>query len=117
MQFEMRGLEDGINQVKLVGRLDLKGVNAIDNQFTSAVSCDKAPVLVDMTEVDFLASTGIRLLLSNAIALANRGSKLVLFNPTPLVREALVNAGFADLIPMYNDFGLACETLKAVIVD
>ncbi|MDX2228041.1 MAG: STAS domain-containing protein [Leptolyngbyaceae cyanobacterium bins.349] len=117
MQFEMSNLDGGIKQVKLVGRLDMKGTNEIDNQFTFQVSSGKTPILVDMTEVEFLASIGMRLLLSNARALTNRKSKLVLFNPTPLVKETLVNAGFADLIPMYDDFNEACEALKAVVIE
>jgi anti-sigma B factor antagonist len=117
MQFEVSDLDGGIKQVKLAGRLDLKGTNEIDNQFTFKVSSGKTPVLVDMTEVEFLASIGMRLLLSNARALANRGSKLVLFNPTPLVKEALISTGFEELIPMYDDFTEACEALKAVVAE
>ncbi|XGV98304.1 MAG: STAS domain-containing protein [Leptolyngbya sp. BL-A-14] len=117
MQFEISDLEGGIKQVKLVGRLDLTGTNEIDNQFTFAISSGKTPVLVDMTDVEFLASIGMRLLLSNARALTRRGSKLVLFNPTPLVRETLTTAGFEQLIPMYDDFNEACEALKAVVAE
>lgn len=117
MQFEITNLDNGIKLVKLVGRLDLKGTNEIDNSFTFAVSSGKTPTLVDMSEVEFLASIGMRLLLSNARALARRGSKLVLLKPTPLVRDALVTAGFEELIPMYDDFDVACEDLKSVVVE
>lgn len=117
MQFEISDLEGGIKQVKLIGRLDLTGTNEIDNRFTFAVSSGKTPVLVDMTDVEFLASIGMRLLLSNARALTRRGGKLVLLNPAPQVRETLVLAGFEQLIPMYDDFNEACEALKAVVVE
>ena len=117
MQFEISDLDDGIKQVKLIGRLDLKGTNEIDNQFTFAVGSGRTSVLVDMTEVDFLASIGMRLLISNARALANRKRQMVLFNPTPLVKDALISAGFEELIPMYDDFGKACEALKAVVAE
>jgi anti-sigma B factor antagonist len=115
MQFAVSDLGGGVKQVKLVGRLDLKGTNEIDNQFTFAVSSGKTPVIVDMSEVEFLASIGMRMLLSSARALNRRGSKMALLKPTPLVREALNTAGFEQLIPMYEDFDEAYESLKAVV--
>jgi anti-anti-sigma factor len=115
MKFEATNLDNGIKLVKLVGRLDLKGTNEIDNLFTFNTSSGKAPVLVDLSEVDFLASIGMRMLLSNAKALTRRGSKMVLLKPIPLVREALVTAGFDELIPIYDDFDQASEALRSVV--
>lgn len=115
MDMQITDLEGGIKQIKLVGRLDINGTNAIDNPFTFATSTSSTPVLVDMSEVEFLASIGMRMLLSNAKAVSRRGGKMVLLQPTPLVREALVTAGFDALIPMYDDFDEACSVLRAVI--
>lgn len=115
MEMQITDLEGGIKQVKLVGRLDLKGTNDIDNSFTFATSSGSTPVLVDLSEVDFLASIGMRMLISNAKALGRRGSKMVLYNPTPLVKEALITAGFDELIPIFDDFDEATSALKAVI--
>ena len=115
MQLEVSTLDSGIKQVKLIGRLDLKGTNEIDNQFSFSTSSGKTPVLVDLSEVDFLASIGMRMLISNARALERRGSKMVLLKPTPLVKEALVTAGFDELIPISDDFDAACATLKTAI--
>jgi anti-sigma B factor antagonist len=115
MEMQITNLENGIKQIKLIGRMDLKGTNEIDNSFTFATSSSKTPVLVDMSEVEFLASIGMRTLLSNARVVERRGGKMVLFKPQPLVREALTTAGFDRLIPMIDDFDLACSELKAVI--
>lgn len=115
MEMQITSLENGIKQVKLTGRMDLKGTNEIDNSFTFGTSSSKTPVLVDMSEVEFLASIGMRTLLSNAKALQRRGSKMVLFKPTPLVREALTTAGFDELIPIIDDFDQACSELEAVM--
>jgi anti-anti-sigma factor len=114
MELEITNLDGGIKLVKLVGRMDLKGTNEIDNQFTFSTSSGKTPVLVDMSEVEFLASIGMRMLISNAKALAKRGSKMILFKPTPLVRDALVTAGFDELIPIFEDYDEACADLRAV---
>jgi anti-sigma B factor antagonist len=115
MQLSIEKLDSGVKQLTLVGRLDLKGTNEIDNQFTFQTSSASTPILVDMSGVDFIASIGMRLLISNAKALARRGSKLVLLAPTPLVREALTTSGFADLIPMIDDREEAIKSLKSFI--
>lgn len=115
MDMQITELDGGIKQIKLMGRLDLKGSNEIDNEFTFATSSSATPVLVDLSEVEFLASIGMRLLISNAKALSRRGSKMVLFNPTPLVKDALVTAGFDELIPIFDDRDDALSALRAVV--
>jgi len=57
----------------------------------------------------------MRLLLSNARAQSQRGGLMVLYNPQPLVKDALVTAGFEQLIPMYDDFDKACEALQTAV--
>jgi len=113
MVLEIAELPSGVKQLALRGRLDIQGANAIDNQFAFAVTTSKAPVLVDLSAVDFIASIGIRLLLQNAKSLKNRGGKLVLYKPQPLVAEALTTAGIDLLIPVYDDLDTAIVALLA----
>lgn len=117
MKFAIENLDNGIRLVKLTGRLDVQGTNEIDNSFTFAVSSSKSPTLVDMSEVEFLASIGMRMLISSARAVSRRGGKFALLNPTPLVRESLVTAGFEELLPMYDDFDVACNALQTVATE
>lgn len=114
MNIEVSNLENDIKLIQLEGRLDLKGTNEIDDKFSFSTSSGSHSVLVDLSAVEYIASIGMRMLIMNARAVTKRGKKMVLFNPTPLVKEALTTAGFADLIPMYDDFNEACEDLLAV---
>ena len=111
MQLNVSQLETGIKLVKLTGRLDMQGTMQIENAFTFATSTGTAPIVVEMSEVDFLASIGMRLLLSNAKALARRGAKMALVHPTPVVKDALTIAGFDQLIPMYDELDAAYAAL------
>jgi anti-anti-sigma factor len=45
----------------------------------------------------------MRMLVMEAKALARRGGKMALLNPTPLVAEALTIAGIDELIPIFDD--------------
>jgi anti-sigma B factor antagonist len=113
MQFEVATLETGVVRVTIGGRLDMDAAIKLENPFTFRVATTKAPVVVDLSAVDFIASIAMRLLLKNARAQQGRGGKLVLYKPTALVREALTTAGIATIIPMHDDFEVACQDALA----
>ena len=68
----------------------------------------------DMSKVSFLASIGMRTLLSCAKAASARGGKMVLFNPQPMVKDVLETSGVASLIPMTDDLAAAKALLAGV---
>ena len=115
MKLEIKTLDNGIKQIELSGRLDLAGSILVDDQFTSHVVSQKVGVLVDLSNVDFIASIGMRLIISNAKELASRGGKIVLFNPTPLVKGALKTAGFDQLISIFDDYQSAYDDLTMAL--
>ena len=115
MELTVTRQDHGILHLSLSGRLDIAGTGEVENKFTFQTSTQKEAVLVDLSEVTFIASIGMRLLLSNARAQSQRGGLMVLYNPQPLVKDALVTAGFEQLIPMYDDFDKACEALQTAV--
>ncbi len=86
--------------VKLSGRLDTAGVDTVETQFTAATLGNAKSAVVDMSEVDFMASMGIRMLVAAAKRLAGDGDKLVLLNPHEFVDETMKNADLYMLIPV-----------------
>jgi anti-anti-sigma factor len=111
MRLETTILPSGINHITLVGRLDIQGVTKVEDKFAFIVMTESVPVLVDLSQVEFIASIGIRMLLMSAKALNRRGGRLVLYKPQPLVGEVLATAGIDILIPVYDDFDAACASL------
>lgn len=103
MQFESATLPGDITQLTLNGRLDVQGTQAIEQPFSFATTSRAANVVLDLSGVTFLSSIGIRLLITSARAQANRGGKLVLAAPQPLVRKVLEIAGIDQLIPIYDN--------------
>jgi anti-anti-sigma factor len=112
MRLESELLDDRILKIVLEGRLDVEGTQAIDMKFTALTATKASAILVDMTEVSFLASIGMRTLLSCAKAARNRGGKMVLLNPQPMVKAVLDRSGVATLIPVYEDSAAAMDALK-----
>jgi len=99
MELEIAEKTEEITRLALRGRLDTPGVDQIGAKFTAALAHGGHGV-VDLSEVTFLASLGIRLLVSTARTLDRRGFKFVLVAPQPLVEQALKHTSVSDLVPV-----------------
>ena len=112
MQLEYNELDNNIRMIKLAGRLDIMGTGAIETKFAGYCAGDKVHVVVDLSEVDFLASIGIRLLMLTAKSVASRGGRMVLLNPIPEVNNVLEVTGIPAIIPIYSSL----ESAEAVLL-
>ena len=112
MDMTITTLDDGITKVDLVGRLDIEGAMKIDLHF-SVVAGSQRKVIVDLEQVAFLASMGIRTLLIGAKAVKSKGGRMVLLRPSATVEEVLVTSGIPTLIPIAYDLESAIGSLSA----
>jgi anti-anti-sigma factor len=83
MELEIKNHSDQITHLALRGRLDTAAVGEIELKFTSHTVPTAKPLLLDMSEVIFVSSLGLRMLVTVAKALDHRGVKMVLLNPQP----------------------------------
>ena len=113
MELQYSELDNNIRLIKLNGKLDIVGTGKIETQFAGHCSGEKARVLVDLSNVEFLASIGIRLLTLTAKSVISRGGKLVLLNPNPEVHHVLDVTGIPSVIPVYSQFESAETVLLA----
>lgn len=104
---------DDLTRIALDGRLDLEGTQAIDRQFAFATSTQPLRLAVDLTGVSYVASIGLRTLLTAARAQAGRGGRMVLVWPSEMVRRVLVTTGVDTLIPIVEDWTGARDRLLA----
>ena len=102
MELQYSELKNKIRLIKLIGKLDILGVGAIETKFAGYCAGEGSRVLVDLSDVDFLASIGIRLLILNAKSVFGRDGRMVLFSPTPEVRSVLEVTGIPMIIPIYD---------------
>ena len=78
--------EDGV--VRLIGELDVATVPRAAEALEAA--CEESThVVVDLAELTFMDSSGVRLLLQHWSAQRERGADLVLRSPTRTVRRLL----------------------------
>jgi anti-anti-sigma factor len=94
----------------LAGKLDLAGAQKIDLKF-SAVAGNSKRLLVDLEQVSFLASMGIRTLVIGSKAVQSKGGKVAFFKPSADVAQVLTAAGIDSIIPVFQDLDAACDYL------
>lgn len=113
MDLRSEQLAEGVEKISLVGRMDSLGGHDIDTRFSALVAARKLLAVVDLSEVSFLASIGIRTLVINARAQLQRGGSIALASPQPHVAEVLKMAGIDTIIPVYPDVDSAFSALTA----
>lgn len=106
MEWNVVDLENGLSKLTLEGRMDLQGALAIDPVFVK-IAEEKSNVVVDLSNVTFLASLGLRTLVVSCKTLAGKGGNLVLLNPQPAVEKVLMTSGISTIIPVVADMGAA----------
>lgn len=111
MEMTTVDIDDKGIRIALNGRLDTPGVGTIETRFAAAAARKNA--VVDLSGVTFLASMGIRMLISAARGLKMSGHKLVLYAPQALVGEVLDNAGLDQIVPIVPDESSALKLLGA----
>jgi anti-anti-sigma factor len=113
VELRTEDLPGGVKAVFLTGRMDIAGTQEVDQRFTALTATSKALVAVDLSGVSFLASIGIRTIVSSARALANRGGSMALVKPQPLVEQTLLAAGIDTVVPIWPDLDDAVRGLQA----
>jgi anti-anti-sigma factor len=106
--------DDDITHVVLVGRLDTTGTDEIRESFSRATAGRGWPAIVDLSEVEFMASCGIGLLIANGKRLTKAHHKMVLLNPKGLVQSVLKSSKVDRITPFANDLDEAIRIARGV---
>lgn len=91
---------EDVNRIILQGRLDSAGVAAVEIKFNAGAVASGKPAIVDLSGVTFIASLGIRMLITASKRMAQAGRPLVLLSPQELVDESLKAIDLYRLIPV-----------------
>lgn len=90
MEISEEVLEGQVHKIILSGR---DGVGRIETRFAGMTASPRMAIIVDMSNVPFMSSIGIRALVMNAKAVGRRGGRFVVLNPAENVRNVLASSG------------------------
>ncbi|MGK2855677.1 MAG: STAS domain-containing protein [Thermoanaerobaculia bacterium] len=91
---------DGIVQLALIGKLDVAGLDAVQARFRDLTTTTPRNTIVDLSELEFIGSMGIGMLISCAKAMARQDARMVLAGPQPEVGSVLHMTGIDNVIPI-----------------
>ena len=96
--------ENKFRRIFLSGRLDTAGSEQIAGELESLAGSAKRSVLIDLSDVTFLSSMGIRALIASAKAQQAKGGRTVLnTSGNDVVVRTLAATGVDELIPTFDD--------------
>lgn len=112
MLMQTEEIVPGVTKASLDGRLDIGGTQQIDLPF-NAMASSKRALIVDLSNVAFIASLGLRLLIVAARAVQRKGGRMVLLQPQPDVEAVLVSSGTDQVVPIRHSLDEALHAVAA----
>lgn len=104
MSINYEDVGNNLRRIAISGRLDMPGTDSVASTLEQLVAAPKKGVVVDLSSVQFLASIGIRALITSAKAVQQRGGKMVLVvDGGSSVRMSLEATGVDQLIPVFRN--------------
>ena len=91
--------EGDIHVLGLTGEIDLANAADVEAELRRVEATDAELILVDLSGVSFIDSTGLKVLIGTA-ARTRDTCRLLLERPSPAVLRLLRIAGVADLLPL-----------------
>jgi anti-sigma B factor antagonist len=79
VEMDVRTLGERLVKITLTGRLDTPTVNRVETRFLESIVPGGNNAIVDVSQIDFVASMGIRMLVSAARALHGRQATLAVY--------------------------------------
>ena len=113
MKMEIADRADGLVNVTLVGRLDTPAVERIEPEFVASLVPRGARAIVDLSQLEFVSSMGLRMFMTVARNLAGNNGKLVLYSPQPWVNMIFTTTSLQSIISVRPDAESAAVTARA----
>jgi anti-anti-sigma factor len=109
--FPARELKDGIWAVMPSGRLDSTTAHSLEVALTTQLDTDRARLVVDMTRVSYISSSGLKVLVSAWRRAQKMGGTIILVGLSPRVQEIFDISGFNTLFTTVETLEEATVTI------
>jgi anti-anti-sigma factor len=96
--------------IRLAGRIDASAAPLVQRTVRGAIERGAGQVIIDLSDVTFLSSSGLRVLLLLARELRQQGGSLRLCSPRPQVAEVFHLTGFDRIFELYPTRQAAIES-------
>ena len=80
------------------GRIDGAVANEMEVQVLNAIKAGAKEIFINLSESDFLCSSGIRVIMQYWRQLKGQGKRLMVTRPSPAINDILTMTGFRESI-------------------
>ena len=94
--------QGNVNQVDLKGNFDIAASQHFDEKLTSLINSGANRILLDFSEVSFVASTGLRMILKTAQRLKDENGQFRICGVNDTVMEVFKMTGFDTILAIFN---------------
>jgi len=98
--------------VELAGRLDAQATPEIEAQLAPFI-CPDCALLLDLHDVNFMSSAGLRMLLLLDRKISNHQGKIVLVGLSERLEDTMLITGFLDHFEHYSTLDAGLKALQA----
>lgn len=96
-----------VDIVTLTGRLDELATTEVEAAFTQTLNDNTGGIIVDLAGVEYISSSGLRVLLMLSRAMKKQQRDLKLCNLSPFVAEVFEISNFSAMFEIYDDIEVA----------
>ena len=103
---------NGTTTITIVRRFDSDSAPEVEIELKKIIEQRPESVLFDFSNTGYIASAGMRVLLSTTRTLMKAGSKVALSSLSPQVRQVFEIAGFTKIFIIYGSRDEALQNLQ-----
>jgi anti-anti-sigma factor len=97
---------------KLAGRLDSSSAPSVEEQLTRLVGSGAPRLAIDLSNLEYISSAGLRVLLLVARKVQQAHGKLALFGLAPGVHDVFSVSGFDTIFTVRDDAAAAIAAVR-----
>jgi anti-sigma B factor antagonist len=90
--------DETLLKIAFTGKLDAINLPNVEMKFHALINNQNSPVILDFSEVSFLASLGIRMLLTAYKDVARQGHSLKIENAPDEIKKVFLTAGLSEFL-------------------
>ena len=93
---------DDVTVIQLEGKMNTATSSNADAHLSQLIADGSNKLLLNMGGVDYISSSGLRVILANGKKISTSGGKLVFCNLNPSVGEVFRISGFNSIFPVFD---------------
>jgi anti-anti-sigma factor len=106
MEQRMEWVSEKVGQtvaIRVTGRMDAVTAPGFEQECGRWIDQGENDLMVDLSNLEYISSAGLRVILGTGKKLKNRGGSLAFGGMSPMVKEVFEISGFSAIFPIYDN--------------